>query len=380
MTTAPTGRISATATGIRPCVAQAVHRFGGGGAQRVTLTLARGLARTGTPALGIATRDLGEYAKDVRDEIELIELGATGGVRKLVRAVRRLRGLIHDHRVGLVHCHNRGSLMMALVARVGIRLQPRIWYTWHIPEPSIILHETGLKRRLLVWALSRCDIIWTDSQHIADLLAERAPVLHNKLRVFINAVPESEPCNDQAAERATLLWMARITPIKNPMMLLRAAAELRDEGLDFRIIMAGSGGPADDWYVKQINETHRQLGLEQIVEMPGWIDDVDALLARANVGVQTSLQEGLSLTLLEQMMAGLAPVATDCGDTAVAVRDGETGLLIPTEDETALVNALRKVIRDPAMRRRLGEQARAAAMERFSMNAMAKRVAEALPA
>jgi len=359
-------------------VAQMIHRYGGGGAERVTLTLARGLKHAGLPSLAIATRGAGEYGR-AADDIDVIDLNAHDA-GSFPAGVRRLRGIFRSHRVGLVHCHNRGSLMMALAARVGIRPRPRLWYTWHIPEPAIILHETGLKRRLLVWALAQCEIIWTDSKHIADLLAERAPVLKDKLRVFINAVPESEPCNDQAADRATLLWMARITPIKNPMMLLRAAAQLRDEGLDFRIIMAGSGGPADDWYVKQINETRQQLELEQIVEMPGWVDDVESLLARANVGVQTSLQEGLSLTLLEQMMAGLAPVATDCGDTAVAVRDGETGLLIPTEDEAALVDALRKMIRDPSLRRRLGEQARAAAMERFSMNAMAQRVAEALPA
>ena len=360
-----------------PTIAQMIHRYGGGGAERVTLTLARGLKHAGLSSLAIATRGAGEYGL-ATDDIDVIDLDTHDG-GSFPAGVRRLRGIFRSHRVGLVHCHNRGSLMMALAARVGIRPKPRLWYTWHIPEPGIILHETGFKRRLLVWALSRCEIIWTDSTHIADLLAERAPVLKDTLRVFINAVPESEPCNDQASDRAVLLWMARITPIKNPMMLLHAAAKLRDEGLGFRIIMAGSGGPADEWYVKQMNEAREQLGLEEIVEMPGWIDDTEALLNRANVGVQTSRQEGLSLTLLEQMMAGLAPVATDCGDTAVAVRDGETGLLIPTADEAALVDALRKVISDPVLRRRLGEQARAAAMEKFSMTAMARRVAEALP-
>lgn len=361
-----------------PVVAQMVHRYGGGGAERVTLTLARGLKHAGLSSLAIATRGAGEYGEAAGD-IEVIDLNAHDA-RSFPAGVWRLRRILRAHRVGLIHCHNRGSLMMALAARVGIRPRPRLWYTWHIPEPGIILHETGLKRRLLVEALRRCEIIWTDSKHIADLLGERAPVLRDKLRVFINAVPESEPSNGQASDRAVLLWMARITPIKHPMMLLRAAAVLRDEGLDFRIIMAGSGGTADDWYVKQIKQTREQLRLEPIVEMPGWVDDVDALLPRANVGVQTSRQEGLSLTLLEQMMAGLAVVATDCGDTAVAVRDGDTGLLIPSEDESALTVALRKVITDPSLRRRLGEQARAAAMDRFSMNAMARRVIEELPA
>lgn len=360
-------------------VAQMIHRYGGGGAERVTLTLARGLARVGVPTVAVATRGAGAYAESARADVDVVDLEAHGPVG-FARGVLRLRRLLRRRRVRLVHCHNRGSLMMALLARVGVRPRPRLWYTWHIPEPGLILHETGLKRRVLVGALAECEVVWTDSQHIVDHLAERAPVLADRLRVFTNAVPEADPSPAQGEDEPRLLWMARITPIKDPLILMRAAGRLRDEGLRFRIVMAGSGGPADGWYEQQVMDARQALKLESVVEMAGWVDDTEALLARANIGVQTSLQEGLSLTLLEQMMAGLAVVATDCGDTAVAVRDGETGLVVPREDEDALVAALRRVVTDAAFRRRLAERARAVALERFSMTAMAHRVAELLPA
>ena len=101
--------------------------------------------------------------------------------------------------------------------------------------------------------------------------------------------------------------------------------------------------------------------------------DVDALLDEVNVGVQTSHFEGLSLTLLEQMMAGLAIVAPDVGDTRVAVRDKETGSPIPEKDLDLLCSALREVITDPEHRRRRGAAAREIALREFSMTAMTNR-------
>jgi glycosyltransferase involved in cell wall biosynthesis len=78
------------------------------------------------------------------------------------------------------------------------------------------------------------------------------------------------------------------------------------------------------------------------------------------------------------MMAGLAIVATDVGDTAVAIEHEKTGLLIPPKDEAALTTALRRLITDPALRQRLGAAAREKALAEFSLDAMARRVLEEL--
>ena len=106
--------------------------------------------------------------------------------------------------------------------------------------------------------------------------------------------------------------------------------------------------------------------------MHGWVDDVPALLRESAIGVQTSHTEGLSMTLLEQMMAGLAVVATDVGDTAVAIEHGKTGLLVPPGDDDALCDALRRLITDVELRCRLGAAAREKALAEFSLEAMAE--------
>ncbi len=356
-------------------IAQAMNVYGGGGAERVTLSLARGLHEMGVPSIAIATKEAGPYAAREKSGVEIIDL-ATGsdGMTGILKAAIKMRKLLKQRRIDLVHAHARGSLLAALFASIGLKNKPRLWMTWHIPDDVLI--ETGLRRKLVVWALRKCDIIWGDSQAIIDELEEKEPSLRGKGRVFINAVPEQDVTPAQNEELPVLLWMARVAPTKDPLILLRAAATLRDEGLKFKILLAGSSGDELAWYGKQAEDLHRELNLQDCVEMLGWVDGIDELLQRANIGVQTSLFEGLSLTLLEQMMAGLAMVATDVGDTAVAVKDGETGLLIQPEDEQALTDALRKVITDIDLRRTLSANAHASAMETFSMTAMSKRTYE----
>ena len=118
--------------------------------------------------------------------------------------------------------------------------------------------------------------------------------------------------------------------------------------------------------------------LQSEVTFLGWIADVAPLVQSASIGVQTSWTEGLSITLLEQMTAGLAIVATDVGDTRRAIESGVTGLLVPPGNEQALLDALRTMIRDPAQRMRMGLAARTRAESSFSLPAMARQVVENL--
>ena len=82
------------------------------------------------------------------------------------------------------------------------------------------------------------------------------------------------------------------------------------------------------------------------------------------------------MTLLEQMMAGLAVVATDVGDTSVAVEHEKTGLLIPEGNEEALTDSLRRLIQNVALRRRLADAARQKAMRQFTLAAVARQAVD----
>jgi glycosyltransferase involved in cell wall biosynthesis len=99
------------------------------------------------------------------------------------------------------------------------------------------------------------------------------------------------------------------------------------------------------------------------------VADVPALLASADVFVLSSLSEGMPISILEAMAAGLPVVATAVGGVPELVVDGETGLLVPPGNAEALEAAVRKVVEDGALRRRMGVAGRRRALDRFDLPA-----------
>ncbi|MCW5877453.1 MAG: glycosyltransferase family 4 protein [Anaerolineales bacterium] len=158
-----------------------------------------------------------------------------------------------------------------------------------------------------------------------------------------------------AAPRDILLMaVGRLAPVKDHVGLLRALATLPEPRP--RLAVLGEGelraeleGLAAEW------------GLAERVRFLGNQPAARRWLQAADVYVQPSLSEGLSIALLEAMASGLPIVATQVGAAGKLIRDGEHGLLVPPEDTAALSVALQRLLADPALRSRLGRGARQAA-------------------
>jgi glycosyltransferase involved in cell wall biosynthesis len=111
-------------------------------------------------------------------------------------------------------------------------------------------------------------------------------------------------------------------------------------------------------------------------------DDIAAALAEADVVVVPSVVDragnvdGLPNALLESLAAGRAVVATQAGGIPDVVTHDVNGLLVPEKDGDALAHALRRLIREPQTRERLGREARRQAVERLSWEAAARRFEE----
>jgi glycosyltransferase involved in cell wall biosynthesis len=225
----------------------------------------------------------------------------------------------------------------------------------------------------MVWALRRCDAVSGSSRLVAQKLSERAGL--KNVGVFHGGVPMSKTPAFRASSAPLILWLGRIVPPKDPQILIRAAARLRDEGFSFKVCIAGKPIPSTVWYMDETRKLIRDLGLDDIVSAPGFVSDADLndIMSRTEISVQTSHTEGMSIALMEHMMAGIAMVATDVGDTAMAVVDGQTGFLISPKDEGQLVMALRKLLGSPELRLQYSVAGRKTAEMHFSIEAMVSR-------
>jgi glycosyltransferase involved in cell wall biosynthesis len=117
-----------------------------------------------------------------------------------------------------------------------------------------------------------------------------------------------------------------------------------------------------------------RLGLEGAVTFAGARAEGAALIPLFDVAVLPSLREGLSLFLLEAMVAGKPVVASRVGGIPEVVSDGKTGLLVPAGDEARLAAAIIILLRHAYIRRRMGEAARLRMQESFSPEEMLDRV------
>jgi len=157
-----------------------------------------------------------------------------------------------------------------------------------------------------------------------------------------------------------LLFVGRFEPRKGLLDLLKAFRIARRSGVECRLLVVGSG--------PQEREARRYVATRRLgeVEFLGRVgDDEKAQLYRtADIYVSPATgRESFGIVLLEAMAAGTAIVCSDIHGYKGVVRRGEQAILVPPKDPPALASALVRVLGDPELRRRMGEEGQARARE-----------------
>jgi glycosyltransferase involved in cell wall biosynthesis len=161
--------------------------------------------------------------------------------------------------------------------------------------------------------------------------------------------------------------VAALVPHKGQRHLIEAAALVVRKVPDARFVIAGEG-ELRPTLERQIRE-HR---LEKHVLLAGFRPDVLSLHKAFDIFVMSSITEGLGTSLLDAMAAGKPIVATATGGIPEVVVDGDTGILVPARNDAALADAIVRLLKDPALRERMGKAGRARAGQRFSAERMLK--------
>lgn len=165
-----------------------------------------------------------------------------------------------------------------------------------------------------------------------------------------------------------LASVGRLRPVKGFGDLLTAFAEVLRTHPGAALVIAGAGAME-----AELRARIDSLGLRGHAHLLGIRDDVPRLLAAADAYVCSSHREGLPLSLLEAMEAGLPVVATDVGDVRSVVVEG-TGLIVPPRDPRAMAHALRQLLDDPERLRALGASARRHVHESYRVDRWVERL------
>lgn len=169
---------------------------------------------------------------------------------------------------------------------------------------------------------------------------------------------------------ATVLTLGRLNRGKGTYDLLQAMAELPAGLAHARARLGGDGE------VERAAAAAAERGLGDRVELLGWVggDDKPRLLATATVYALPSYHEGLPMSVLEAMAAGLPVVTTPVGGIPEAITDGVEGFLVQPGDVAALRDRLQRLLTDPELARRMGEAGRRKAETVFASGAIMPRL------
>jgi glycosyltransferase involved in cell wall biosynthesis len=161
-----------------------------------------------------------------------------------------------------------------------------------------------------------------------------------------------------------VILVARLLWDKGIGEFVGAARALRQRGLQARFAIVGDVDPDNRACIDTATlDTWRSEGA---VELWGFRSDIPEVLAATDIACLPSYREGLPKSLLEAMAARLPCVTTDVPGCREAVRDGDNGLLVPARDALALADALERLLRDPALARKMGERGRQRLEQEFS--------------
>ncbi len=290
-------------------------------------------------------------------------------VRRPIDPARDLRGLLElvalmrRERPDVVHCNSSKAGILGRLAATIAGVPVRIFtvHGWAFAA------HAGAASVLYRWAdramapLTTLTICVAEAELRAGLAARTC---HAERSVVVpNAVDVAHaPRAALAGDPPRIVSIGRLAAPKDPIALVRALAELPPG--TFTAVLVGDGPLRAA--VEREAGTH---GLGGVITLTGARDDVGAVLAGADVLVLASRSEGAPLSILEGMAAGLPVVASDVGGVAELVADGETGLLVPPGDPTALAAALQRLVADAPLRRRLGAAGRRRVEERFELAA-----------
>jgi len=199
-------------------------------------------------------------------------------------------------------------------------------------------------------------------------------IREDKIRVIFNGVrPVIVSADDRAAVRAELglsetdtmiLSVGRLTPEKAQQHLVTAASLLSEKDPHLRFFIAGDGPCRPD-----LDKRIRDCGAERYFLLLGNRSDVNRLLSAADLFVLYSDTEGMPVSLMEAMSAGLPCVASNLEGIAQLIPDERFGTLIPAGDPEKLAETILSTVRDPEAASAQGKAAAERIRSEFSLEA-----------
>jgi len=356
----------------RLSVVQVIINLVPGGAEYLLVEIATRLAsRTRTVVCCI--EDTGALEPELTGRgIEVIALHRKPGFRPSLS--RQIAAIAARHEASVLHCHHYSPFVygrLATLFRPGLR----VIFTEHGRRSTE--EAPSRKRRLanpILGRLPGAEIYAVSDALRQHMITEGFPA--NRVGVIHNGIepgPRTTEADRRLARRLlgidgdalVIGTAARLDPVKDLDTLISAFAQVRRQYPRAMLAIVGDGPERT-----RLEEQARRANLAEAVCFTGYRRDARRYLPGFDLYVNSSMYEGVSLTILEAMAASLPLVATRVGGTPEVVVDGQTGVLVPARDSAAMAAAITALVTHPDRMTAMGTSGRRRLERHFTIDRM----------
>jgi len=290
------------------------------------------------------------------------------------RIRQSLRQYMLSNAIKIIHTHTPRTIFAALSATTGSNIS-------HLSTKHLLTRSGDRKWGAVYALLDRSSLYIPDrlipvSQKMYQQIINQPGIKSERVTMIRNAIPiehffvpeERDACRRELGLSPTTIvlgYMGRIQKVKRIDILLEAFALVSGIYSNTHLVVAGDGD------AKQRLESYANgLGLSNRLTWTGFRKDIPRILAAMDIYIQTSLNEGLSLSILEAMAAGKPIIATDVGGNSEAITNGVTGLLLQNGSVDEIAKAIIFMIENPESRNRFSLEGLNLVRHSFSLDKM----------
>ena len=282
---------------------------------------------------------------------------------KDLRTIRSIHRIIRVYMPDVVHCHSSKAGVAGRIAAwlAGV---PAVFtaHGWAFSD-GISSRRKRFARAIERFVAPISSSIICVSKYDFDLALRYVVTSKEKMHVVRNGIANIGPTAAHS-QRETIrcVMVARFSAQKDQISLVRAMPHL-DKHLE--LLLVGEGE-----LLEETRNEARALGIDDRIKFTGNRYDIPEILADCDIFAHVSNWEGFPYSILEAMRAGLPVVASDVGGVCEAVNDSVTGYLVPRGDSALLIEKLKTLASDSAMRQVMGAAGRKRFLDNFTLDRM----------
>ena len=297
-----------------------------------------------------------------------------------IRSYLKLRDLIKQRKFDIIHDNQTLAYGNLLMKSLKTPIVATVHHPLSIDRHSDLTHTTSFKQkwgRIMFYPFfmqrivtKRMDRVITVSESSADKVRKAFKVSNSKLRVVYNGVDTDifKKRDDIKKEPASIIVVTNTRDRnKGIIYLLQALALMRGQ---VKLTVVDDKPPRNDYAPGLVKE----YGLQNMVTFTGRLihGEVAKKYAAAQIAVSPSIYEGFGLPAAEAMACGVPIVGTTAGALPEVIEDNVTGILVPPKNPQALANAIKTLIDDSELRRKMGTAGLERVKQRFTWAKSAK--------